>query len=166
MIIEIHFSLAFYKKKLSSFLDAKKRFFTPDFYKKKDFLGVTHSEFDLWLAKNFLCRKKHQFSYWNLLQSYKCDRCLTPDYERNEANRHAKLVERNNYYDKLQIPFWKLMGQKPKARDIALDRYLKFHGLTYGQWKQKRDYYEARNPSALSQMMQDSQQDAKLYQKN
>jgi len=35
-------------------------------------------------------------------------------------------------FDKLQVPFWKLMGQRPKAKDIAYERYLKLKGMTYG----------------------------------
>lgn len=35
-------------------------------------------------------------------------------------------------YDKLQTPFWKLMGQKPKAKDLQYEKMLKWRGMTYG----------------------------------
>lgn len=54
-------------------------------------------------------------------------------------------------FDDLQIPFWRLMGQKPKPKDIAYEKYLKSRGMTYGDAVRERDYYQARNPSALKQ---------------
>lgn len=53
-------------------------------------------------------------------------------------------------FDELQIPFWKLMGQKPKPKDIALERYLKHRNMSYGDWRRERDYRYAKNPSGLS----------------
>lgn len=51
-------------------------------------------------------------------------------------------IKRENYskmssyqkqeFEKLQIPFWKLMGQKPKEKDIAYEKALKWKGMTYG----------------------------------
>lgn len=54
-------------------------------------------------------------------------------------------------FDKLQIPFWKLMGLKPKQREIELEKKLKKRNMTYGDYRRERDYYLARQPSALPQ---------------
>lgn len=36
-------------------------------------------------------------------------------------------------FDKIQIPFWKMMGQKPNAQDEAYEKYLKWKGMSYGE---------------------------------
>ena len=44
----------------------------------------------------------------------------------------------NNTMDKLQTPFWKLMGQKAKPQDIAYEKYLKSRNMTYGDaWRER-----------------------------
>lgn len=55
-------------------------------------------------------------------------------------------VEHKNYgksdkerFDDLQIPFWRLMGQKPKPKDIAYEKYLKSRGMTYGDAVRERN---------------------------
>lgn len=68
--------------------------------------------------------------------------------------RYGKGVKRggksmNQLYDDLQVPFWKLMGQKPKPKDIKLEKYLKNRGMTYGDWRRERDYKMAKHQSAL-----------------
>jgi len=35
-------------------------------------------------------------------------------------------------FDDIQTPFWKIMGQKPKPKDIRYEKYLKDHNMTYG----------------------------------
>ncbi len=57
----------------------------------------------------------------------------------------------NKIFDELQTPFWKLMGQKPKPKDIALDKYLHSRGMSYGDWRREREAGLAKNPSALNQ---------------
>lgn len=53
-------------------------------------------------------------------------------------------------WEDLQTPFWIMSGQKPKPRDIKLDKYLKHRGMTYADWRRERDYKEhAKYPSAL-----------------
>ena len=54
----------------------------------------------------------------------------------------------NKLFDKLQTPFWKLMGQKPKERDAKLEKFLKRKGWSYGDWRRHRDYQEGRFQSA------------------
>lgn len=72
-----------------------------------------------------------------------------------EDCRWGKKIAKNSKTDKqrfeeLQTPFWKLMGAKPKEKDIALDKYLKRRGMTYGDWRLERDHEAAINPSALN----------------
>jgi len=49
-----------------------------------------------------------------------------------EPQKRQESIKNKSEFDKLQIPFWKLMGQKPKARDIVYEKYLKSRGMTYG----------------------------------
>ena len=35
-------------------------------------------------------------------------------------------------FEKLQIPYWKIMGQKAKAKDIEYEKMLKWKGMSYG----------------------------------
>ena len=56
-----------------------------------------------------------------------------------------------SHFNDLQVPFWKLMGQKPKAKDIALEKYLHDKGMNYGDWRRKREHGLATNPSALNE---------------
>jgi len=54
-------------------------------------------------------------------------------------------------FEELQIPFWKLMGKKPKERDKRLEKYLKWRGMTYTDWRRERDFYLAKNQSAIKE---------------
>lgn len=53
-------------------------------------------------------------------------------------------------YDKLQIPFWKLMGQKPKEKDIIYEKQLKSRGMTYGDAVLERSLQGEQHQSGLS----------------
>ena len=53
-------------------------------------------------------------------------------------------------FDDLQTPFWKMMGQKPKPKDVALEQYLHRRGMTYGEWRREREVGLAKNPSVLN----------------
>ena len=62
-----------------------------------------------------------------------CDEC-----------RYGIKVPRNTthpdaLFNKYQIPFWKLMGQKPKPKDIAYEKYLKSRNMTYGDAVRERN---------------------------
>ncbi len=59
-------------------------------------------------------------------------------YRQVSVNKHPeprtrpmKSVEKSQF-DKLQIPYWKLMGQKAKEKDIQYEKMLKSKGMTYG----------------------------------
>lgn len=54
-------------------------------------------------------------------------------------------------FDKLQIPFWKMMGLKPRQEDIEYEKYLKSKGMTYGDAVLERSYNSAQHKSALPQ---------------
>ena len=54
-------------------------------------------------------------------------------------------------FDELSIPFWKMMGQKPKPKDVQLERYLKHRGMSYGDMRRERDARLAKHPSAIKQ---------------
>lgn len=52
-------------------------------------------------------------------------------------------------FNKLQTPFWKMMGLKPKPREVQLDKWLKHKGMTYGEYRLMRDRREGKFQSAL-----------------
>lgn len=77
-----------------------------------------------------------------------CDEC-----------RYGTGVARNTthpdeIFNQLQTPFWKLMGQPPKPKDIAYEKELKRRGMTYGDAVRERDYYRAREQSALPRLQE------------
>ena len=51
-------------------------------------------------------------------------------------------------FNKLQTPYWRMMGQKAKAKDIAYEKALKWRGMTYGDAVMERSL-GAENQSAL-----------------
>ena len=58
--------------------------------------------------------------------------------------RYGKKLPRNTksekeVYDSLQVPFWKMMGQKAKPRDIVYEKYLKSKNMTYGDAVKERN---------------------------
>lgn len=61
-----------------------------------------------------------------------------PPKERND--KHLSSYARQEF-NKLQTPFWKLMGQKPKEKDIMYDKFLKDKGWTYGDAVLQRNAY-------------------------
>lgn len=64
------------------------------------------------------------------------------------GKRLSKNVKsENQVFNELQTPFWKLMGQKPKPKDIAYEKYLKSRNMTYGDAVRERNL-KANNPSA------------------
>lgn len=54
-------------------------------------------------------------------------------------------------FNELQIPFWKLMGQKPKPKDIAYEKYLKSKNMTYGDAVRLRNL-RATNPGEIKKV--------------
>ena len=73
--------------------------------------------------------------------------------------RYGTGVPRNTkhpeeIFNSLHVPFWKLMGQKPKPKDIAYEKMLKSKGMTYGDAVRERDYLRAKNESAFPKLQQ------------
>ncbi len=72
--------------------------------------------------------------------------------------RYGKTIKniktKEQIFDELQTPFWKMMGAKPKERDIKLEKFLKHKGWSYGDWRKYRDHKFAREQSALTQFNQ------------
>jgi len=74
-----------------------------------------------------------------------------------ESSEYKKIGKSDKeVFDSLQIPFWRLMGQKPKPKDIAYEKYLRSRGMTYGDAVRERNY-QARNPSAYEQFNKTNQ---------
>lgn len=46
------------------------------------------------------------------------------------------------------------MGQQPKPKDIAYEKQLKRRNMTYGDAVRERDYYRAREQSALPKLQE------------
>ena len=69
-------------------------------------------------------------------------RQMMPSYQKQE-------------FDKLQIPFWKMMGLKPKPQEIAYEKMLKRRNMTYGDAVLERDRLNnASTPSSMPKVME------------
>lgn len=133
-----------------------RKLFQRGFYKKKRYLHGYASDYDFWVAENIICKYfGHEFEYWHLIARDKCRRCLAAGpKDEKEQNRHQVYLQGKYYYEKLQTPFWKMMGLKPKPKELALDKWLAWRGMTYGDWRKERDQLKAHNPGAVNQFEQ------------
>lgn len=61
------------------------------------------------------------------------------EVEDPRAKTKIPLTDRK-LFDRLQTPFWKLMGQKAKPQDIQLERFLRWKGWNYGDYRLARDH--------------------------
>jgi len=52
-------------------------------------------------------------------------------------------------FDHFATPFWKLMGLPAKPDEIKFEKYLKWRGMSYGDYKREKDAILAKNSSAL-----------------
>jgi len=95
------------------------------------------------------CKQKNKLKYSSFFYAGKlitlCEECRWGVPVDAKANKDKKTWEHIN------TPFWKLMGLPPKDKDIKLDQYLKNRNMTYGDYRKERDYYTAKEPSALPQ---------------
>ena len=73
-----------------------------------------------------------------------CDDC------RYGKNIPSAAKSDNSTFNELQTPFWKIMGQKPKPKDIAYEKYLKSKNMTYGDAVRERNF-NATHKSAYEQ---------------
>ena len=58
-----------------------------------------------------------------------------------EASHEIKRIDVSDHekFNRLQVPFWKLMGLPPKPKDIAYEKYLKQRNMTYGDAVRERN---------------------------
>jgi hypothetical protein len=67
--------------------------------------------------------------------------------KRPKERVHMSLYDQSKF-NKLQTPFWKMMGQKAKPHEIAYEKELKRRGMTYGDAVMQRSI-AGGNQSAL-----------------
>ena len=77
------------------------------------------------------------------------DALKTLCYECRYGKKAGKSQEQ--IFNELQTPFWKLMGQKAKPKDIAYEKYLKSRGMTYGDAVKERNYKYGKEKGAYEQ---------------
>jgi len=98
------------------------------------------------------CKKKKKKYIGRILGTsavlYKSTCFCDKPIEYKKVNKSEKQI-----FNDLQIPFWRLMGQKPKPKDIAYEKYLKSHNMTYGDAVRKRDYRRAKEQSVLPKLL-------------
>lgn len=98
------------------------------------------------------CKETGKRSYSTF---YYEDKLITLCYEcRYGVPVKKNLKTSESIFNSLQVPFWELMGQKPKPKDIAYQKYLKSRNMTYGDAVRERNYYYAKYPSALKEMQE------------
>lgn len=69
-----------------------------------------------------------------------------------ERSTTRMSLHQKSLYDKLQIPFWRMMGQKAKPHEAAMEKEMKRRGWTYGDLRLERDHAAgASEQSAMSQ---------------
>lgn len=96
--------------------------------------------FAKWERTGRRCTKKGTFTYW------KCPKC--GDKTRAKMDTSTGKTP-GQLWEHINTPYWKLMGQKAKPKDIALDKYLKDHNMTYGDYRRAREHGVATNQSAF-----------------
>lgn len=69
--------------------------------------------------------------------------CSKPNYGKKIAVTDKEL------YDKLQTPFWKVLGLKPKPHELELEKRLKWKNMSYGDYRRNQEAGKAQNPSAI-----------------
>lgn len=62
----------------------------------------------------------------------------------------ARWKSEKQLFDEYSVPFWKMMGAKPKKEDLAREKWMKKRGMSYGDLRRERDYYEAKERSAVA----------------
>jgi hypothetical protein len=55
----------------------------------------------------------------------------------------------NTIFRELQTPLWRKLGLKPKKNELEKEKYLKWRGMDYADYRREQDYYQAKYPSAL-----------------
>lgn len=94
------------------------------------------------------CHKKNKGSYTSFyFEGELITLCRNCRYGKNPRN----VKSQNQIFNELQTPFWKLMGQKPKPKDLAYEKYLKSRGMTYGDAVLERSYKYGREKNAYEQ---------------
>lgn len=94
--------------------------------------------------KNFVCRfLGHDWEWWQLINQHKCKRCLEPRDKDEEVffSRFA-FLNKENFYRKIQTPFWKLAGYKPTKEEERQEKWMKDKGLDYYDVQRMRDRAE------------------------
>lgn len=119
---------------------------------KRTYKMYTVTEEDVKNADDQYCskcktKKEKYLGYINttaaVLYRLKCD-CDTSHTPSSNGMSPKKAWEHIN------TPYWKLMGLKPKPKDIAYERYLKSKNMTYGDAALARARH-AQNPSAIGE---------------
>lgn len=113
------------------------------FKKYKCLDGQYRSKFDLLVARYLICFLfKHKWVWWRLIERSKCGRCLIT-YEEEaqslELSARFRFLRQENQYRRLQIPFWKLMGQKMTPEEMAVERLMKERNMDYYDMQRARD---------------------------
>lgn len=128
------------------FQKIKRDFTSPEFYKRNTLFYADDkriSEFEIFLYKAFICGFiGHKWEWWQLIERHKCARCLEPMYEDNCAPSRFGFLRKLNEYRRLQIPFWKLAGQKLSKDEQQYEKWMHWKGYDYYDVQMIRDRHE------------------------
>lgn len=75
-----------------------------------------------------------------------CRDCLEGDISSTDKDKKM--------FEEISTPFWKHMGLKPKPKEIAFERYLKNRGMSWGDYRKEKTFYQAKQESAINQFNQ------------
>ncbi len=74
-----------------------------------------------------------------------------PTCKCSSAVSFKKNKNPNKIFDNLQVPFWRVAGLKAKPKEVAFEKYLKWKGWSYGDYRKIRDSKLARQPSGMKE---------------
>lgn len=95
-----------------------------------------------------ICKQRNKGRYTTRqVESGLVTACYDCWYGKNEKSDKQK-------FDELQIPFWKILGLKPKEKEVQLEKYLKYRGMSYGDYRRERDYKEGKFQSGMVEFNQ------------
>lgn len=104
-------------------------------------MGGEFSQFSLWISRNLLCPFiGHRWEFWQNIQRSKCERCLISKGDSIKDTWLNGFAVRVAEYRKLQIPYWKLMGQKATSEEAAQERYMKRRGMDYYDVQKENEF--------------------------
>lgn len=97
------------------------------------------------------CKKRNKLNYRTFfLDTDNGKQIVTWCYDCIGNPPNSKGMTSKKAWEHINTPYWKLMGLKPKPKDIAYEKQLKAKNMTYGDAAMERSL-KAQNQSAIGE---------------